>query len=132
MMEIFRGKAKGGEGLHAELQYHPKLKNLNGIEAFLGALAGKKLSDENLDKVAKELPNLASRIAVVGSLTHELPQEKNVAEWRTRSRIKCAMQPTCSRGGGTQEGRGRRAEIGADAREFMHAVSHEVQENLIV
>ncbi len=84
-MEVFRGKAKGGEGLHADLHYHPKLKNLNGIEAFIGAIAGKKLSEENLDKIAKELPNLASRIAVIGSLTHEMPQEKNVADWHALS-----------------------------------------------
>ncbi len=82
MMENFRGKAKGGEGLHAELQYHPKLKNLNGTEAFIGAIAGKKLSDENLDKIAKELPNFAYRVAVMGSITHELAPAKDAGKWR--------------------------------------------------
>jgi len=82
MMENFRGKAKGGEGLHADLQYHPKLKNLNSTEAFLGAIAGKKLSDENLDKVAKELPNFAYRVAVMGSITHEFAPTKGAAQWQ--------------------------------------------------
>lgn len=82
MMETFRGKAKGGEGLHADLQYHPKLKNLNGTEAFLGAIAGKKLSDENLDKVAKELPNLASRVGVMASITYEFAPDKGAAQWK--------------------------------------------------
>jgi len=85
MMETFRGKAKGGEGLHVDLQYHPKLKNLNGTEAFLGAIAGKKLSDENLDKVAKELPNFAYRVAVMGSITHEFPPAKDAGQWRDLS-----------------------------------------------
>jgi hypothetical protein len=82
LMENFRGKAKGGEGLHADLQYQPKLKNLNGTEAFLGAIAGKKLSDENLDKIAKELPNFAYRTAVIASITHEFPPGKEAAKWR--------------------------------------------------
>jgi hypothetical protein len=85
LMETFRGKTKGGEGLHVELQYQPKLKNLNGTEAFLGAIAGKKLSGENLDKIAKELPNFAYRVAVIGSITHEFPPEKNAAKWRALS-----------------------------------------------
>jgi hypothetical protein len=82
MMENFRGKAKGGEGLHADLQYHPKLKNLNGTEAFIGAIGGKKLSEENLDKIAKELPNFAYRVAVMGSITHELAPAKDASKWR--------------------------------------------------
>lgn len=86
MMENFRGKNKGGEGLHADLQYHPKLKNLNGTEAFLGAIAGKKLSDENLDKIAKELPNFAYRTAVIGSITYEFAPEKDAAKWRELSK----------------------------------------------
>ncbi|MSQ93373.1 MAG: hypothetical protein EXR98_02320 [Gemmataceae bacterium] len=85
VMEIFKGKAKGGEGLHAELQYSPPLKKLNGIEAFIGALAKKKLSDDNLAKVSKELPNLAYRLAVVGSITHEFPPAKGAGQWRELS-----------------------------------------------
>jgi hypothetical protein len=85
MMENFRGKNKGGEGLHADLQYHPKLKNLNGTEAFIGAIAGKKLSDENLDKIAKELPNFAYRVAIMGAITHEFAPEKDAVKWRELS-----------------------------------------------
>jgi hypothetical protein len=85
MMEVFKGKNKGGEGLHTDLHYHPKLKNLNGIEALIGALGSKKLSDENVDKVAKELPLLAYRVAVIGSITHEFPPDKRAGEWRSIS-----------------------------------------------
>ncbi len=85
MMEIFRNKSKGGEGLHADLQYSPQLKNLNGIEALIGALAKKKLSDDNLAKVSKELPTLAYRIAVVSALTHEFAPAKGAGEWRAMS-----------------------------------------------
>lgn len=85
MMENFRGKAKGGEGLHADLQYHPKLKNLNGTEAFLGAIAGKKLSDENLDKIARELPSFAYRTAVMGAITRAFAPEKGAAQWHELS-----------------------------------------------
>ena len=86
MMKIFLSKAKGGEGIHAELQYHPSLKNLNGIEALIGKLAGKKLSDDNLTKVEKELPYLGYRLAVVGSITHEFTPKKEVEKWREFSR----------------------------------------------
>lgn len=82
LMAIFRGKAKGGEGIHADLQYQPKLKNLNGIEALIGALATKKLSDANLDKVSKELVPLSYRIAVVGAVTHEVTPGKDAGKWR--------------------------------------------------
>ena len=85
LMEIFRNKSKGGEGLNADLQYHPKLKNLNGIEALLGALSAKKLSEDNLAKVEKELPKLAYRIAVVAAITHELTPQKRAGEWRDLS-----------------------------------------------
>jgi hypothetical protein len=85
MMDMFRNKSKGGEGLYADLQYQPKLKNLNGTEALIGALSAKKLSDTNLDKVAKELPHLSYRMAVVAALTHEMPPEKGAGEWRNLS-----------------------------------------------
>ena len=85
MMKLMFSKAKGGEGIHPDLQYLPKLKNLNGIEALLGALANKKLSDENLAKVSKELPPLAYRVAVIGALTHEFTPKKDVEKWRDYS-----------------------------------------------
>jgi hypothetical protein len=84
LMEIFRPRAKGGEELHADLQYVPKLKN-QGIGALIGTLQAKKISEANLAKIAKELPNLAYRIAVVASLTHELAPAKGAGEWRDLS-----------------------------------------------
>jgi hypothetical protein len=86
MMKMFLSKAKGGEGIHADLQYHPSLKNLNGIEALISKLATKKLSDDNLAKVEKELPNLGYRLAVVASITHEFTPKKEVEKWRDLSR----------------------------------------------
>ncbi len=80
-MEIYRNKAKGGEGIHADLQYQPKLKNQNGIEALIGALAAKKLSEENLAKVEKELPLLSYRIAVTANLTQYAAPEKGKERW---------------------------------------------------
>jgi hypothetical protein len=65
--------------------YQPKLKNLNGVEALIGALATKKLSDDNLARVSKELPRLAYRIAVMGSLTHEFTPAKETEKWREYS-----------------------------------------------
>jgi hypothetical protein len=81
MMKIYRNKAKGGEGIHDELQYQPKLKNQNGIESLIGALAAKKLSDDNLAKVEKELPLLSYRIAVTASLTQYAAPEKGKERW---------------------------------------------------
>lgn len=86
MMKMFLSNAKGGEGIHADLQYHPSLKNLNGIEALISKLATKKLSDDNLAKVEKELPNLGYRLAVVASITHEFTPKKEVEKWRDLSR----------------------------------------------
>ena len=37
------------------MHYHPKLKNLNGIEALIGALGSKKLSDENVSTAVADL-----------------------------------------------------------------------------
>ena len=85
LMEIFRNKSKGGEGIHVDLQYQPKLKNLNGIESLIGTLGAKKISDDNLAKISKELPNLAYRSAVVALLTGGLAPEKGAAEWRDLS-----------------------------------------------
>lgn len=85
LMKTMFTKAKGGEGIHPDLHYLPKLKNLNGIEALIGALANKKLSDENLAKVSKELPLLAYRVAVLGALTHEFTPKKDIEKWRDYS-----------------------------------------------
>jgi hypothetical protein len=87
LMTPFRSEAKGGEGIHPDLQYQPKLKNQNGIEALLNALGQKKLTDENAAKVSKELSLLGRRIAVYGSLTHEAyaPDAKDAKQWRELS-----------------------------------------------
>ncbi|HZZ78125.1 MAG TPA: cytochrome c [Gemmataceae bacterium] len=85
IMEIYRNKAKGGEGIHADLQYQPKLKNQNGIEALIGALASKKLNEANLDKVAVELPRLSYRIAVTANLTQVAAPAKGKERWAALS-----------------------------------------------
>lgn len=87
LMDLFRNKDKGGEGLHTDLHLTKKLANLNGSEELIGALASKKQTDANLDKAAKELELLAYRIAVIGSLTHDLAPTMKVkngdpAQWR--------------------------------------------------
>jgi hypothetical protein len=71
VMMLFANKAKGGEGVHADLFYSPKVKNQNGSEALINALASKKLSDANVGKMAKELELLAYRTAVIAALTLE-------------------------------------------------------------
>jgi hypothetical protein len=77
LMDLFRGKAKGGEGITEDLQYNAKLKNQNGIEALINALATKKLTDANADKMAKELEILGYRVATIGALTLQRgPAEK--------------------------------------------------------
>jgi hypothetical protein len=71
VMMVFAGKAKGGEGIPAELQYNPKLKNQNGGEALINALSDKKPSNASVAKMAKELELFAYRTAVIGALTLE-------------------------------------------------------------
>ncbi len=110
MMETFRNRAKQRvDGIHADLQYLPKLKNQNSVEALIGALANKKLSEENLAKVEKELPLLSYRIAVMANLSqHAAPRGIRNAgpSWRPtcanqlsrwRNRRKRRMQPESSR-----------------------------------
>ena len=71
VMMVFASKAKGGEGIPAELQYNPKLKNQNGGEALINALSDKKPSNASVAKMAKELELFAYRTAVIGALTLE-------------------------------------------------------------
>lgn len=85
LMEIFRGQAKGGEGIHPDLQYQPKLAKLNGIEALIGALGAKQITEANLAKIAKELPNLSYRIAVVASITHVQAPKQGAGQWQALS-----------------------------------------------
>jgi cytochrome c556 len=82
MMETFRNRTKQRvDGIHADLQYQPKLKNQNSIEALIGALATKKLSEENLAKVEKELPLLSYRIAVMANLSQHAAPAKDTERW---------------------------------------------------
>jgi hypothetical protein len=69
LMTLFETKAKKGEGLHPDLHYSAKIKNANGIEAMIYAMADKKLTDANAAKVSKELELLAYRVAVIGEIT---------------------------------------------------------------
>jgi hypothetical protein len=80
MMNLLRIKAKGGEGTAEALQYNAKLKNLNNIEALIGALATKQLTDDNVAKTSKELELLAYRLAVMGSITHDNAPSDRVAK----------------------------------------------------
>ena len=81
MMDLYAGKEKKGDGIHASLQYQPKLKNLNSIEGLLGSLSRKKLSDEQLGMVAEELPRLAYWIEKTAELTRLNPPAENADKW---------------------------------------------------
>lgn len=83
LMDLLRNKAKGGEGLAPALQYG-KLKNLNGGEALIGALASKKLTATNVKKMARELELFADRVAVLGALTHAYAPQKKSEKGGTR------------------------------------------------
>jgi hypothetical protein len=77
IMTPLANKAKGGEGLPAELQYNVKLKKLNGTEALIVALSDKALSTTNAGKMAKELELTAYRVAAIGALTRRRGPHKN-------------------------------------------------------
>jgi hypothetical protein len=86
LMEHFKTKAKGGDGIHPSLQSNIRLKGTqNGIEEKLRALAMKKLSDANMKKEAEELALLGYRAAVVGELTYFYTPRKNAKEWQELS-----------------------------------------------
>ncbi|MCI0458117.1 MAG: hypothetical protein L0Z62_14230 [Gemmataceae bacterium] len=91
VMEHFKTKMKGGEGLHPLLQSNIRLKGTqNGIEEKIRNLAMKKIADAALAKEADELALMAYRAAVVGALAHSyLPKPKakggTIAEWRELS-----------------------------------------------
>lgn len=71
LMDHFRTAAKGGDGMHPDLQNNIKFKGaLNGIEEKIRYLALKELPANTLKKEAKELELLGYRTAVVGSLTY--------------------------------------------------------------
>jgi hypothetical protein len=80
LMTPLANKAKGGEGIPAELQYSAKLKSQNGTEALLVALATKQLSVANTGKFAKELEMIGYRVATIGALTRRRGPTKNKEE----------------------------------------------------
>jgi hypothetical protein len=80
LMTLMANKAKGGEGLPADLQYTAKLKSQNGTEALLVALATKQLSVANTGKFAKELEVIGYRVATIGALTRRRGPTKKKEE----------------------------------------------------
>jgi hypothetical protein len=86
LMEFFKTKNKGGEGIHPALQSNIRLKGaLNGIEEKLRALSMKKLTDANMTKEADELTLLGYRMAVVGELTYFYTPKQKAKEWQDLS-----------------------------------------------
>jgi hypothetical protein len=77
LMDHLRPKAKGGDGMHPDLQSNVKLKGaLNGIEEKVRALGMKELNETGMKKEAKEMELMAYRIAVVGALTYNFAPPK--------------------------------------------------------
>jgi hypothetical protein len=71
LMDHFRTLAKGGDGMHPDLQNNVKFKGaLNGIEEKIRYLSLKELSMAGIKKEAKELELLAYRTSVMGALTY--------------------------------------------------------------
>jgi hypothetical protein len=91
LMDHFRPQAKGGDGMHPDLQSNIKFKGaLNGIEEKIRYLSLKELSPAAMKKEAKELELLGYRSAVVGELTFLYAPAtkeagKDPADWRRYS-----------------------------------------------
>jgi hypothetical protein len=89
LMTPLATKAKGGEGIHPDLQYTAKLKGQNGVEALIIALSNKKPSDASVGKMSKELELLGYRVATMGALAlRRGPGKKHaneVKEWDEQS-----------------------------------------------
>jgi cytochrome c556 len=91
IMEHYKTKGKGGEGIHPALQSNIKLKGTqNGIEEKIRTLILKRMQQPVLDKEAEELALMAYRIAAVAELAHEYAPAKKTAkkdpdEWRVYS-----------------------------------------------
>jgi hypothetical protein len=92
-MMQFANKAKGGEGIHPDLQYNAKVKNQNGSEALINALALKKPSDANVAKMSHELELLGYRSAVIASLGLERgPPDDKKADLKSWNELAVAMR----------------------------------------
>ena len=88
LMDHFHTLAKGGDGMHPELQSNIKFKGaLNGTEEKLRYLSLKELSPTAMKKEAKELQLLGYRTSVVGALTYLYAPAKKMGakdpeDWR--------------------------------------------------
>jgi hypothetical protein len=90
MMNIFKTKNKGGEGMAPALQSNIRLKGaLNGIEEKYRELAKKKLLAARVGTEAEELVLLAYKTAVLAELTdlHPAPRKAgaNPSDWHQLS-----------------------------------------------
>jgi hypothetical protein len=85
LMNLYRQKKKGGEGLAEALQSTRPLKNTNGVEDKITYLAKKQLKPAMLAKESKELALLGYELAADGSLTSALGKtqaKKGPEQWR--------------------------------------------------
>lgn len=88
IMEHYKVKSKGGDGIHTDLQSNIRLKGaLNGIEEKLRDLATKPKTQLVVDKESNELGLLAYRAAVHAGLIHYYAPAKKIGdrdpnEWR--------------------------------------------------
>jgi hypothetical protein len=82
IMNPLKTKAKGGDGIHPDLQVNIRLKGTqNGIEEKIRNLAQKPMTDTNMTKTAKELALFAYRLAVLGEIVHEYAPKKGKNQW---------------------------------------------------
>jgi hypothetical protein len=88
IMEHYKTKMKGGDGIHPDLQSNIRLKGTqNGIEEKIRTLSMKEIKPLVLDKEANELALMAYRAAVHGEVTYYFAPAKKVGnkdprEWR--------------------------------------------------
>jgi len=88
LMNLYRMKSKGGEGIATALQSTGPLKKQNGIEEKVRYLVRKKLTADKLATEADDLALLGYKMAVDGALTATFAptQKKGVRDWRDLSR----------------------------------------------
>jgi hypothetical protein len=87
LMNVYRTKKKGGEGIAPALQSTGPLKQQNGIEEKIRYLARKKMAPAKLAKESEALALLGYELAADGSLTATFAaaQKKDPARWREYS-----------------------------------------------
>jgi hypothetical protein len=88
VMQPFKLKYKGGDGISANLMTNQKLKGKggNGIEEKVRALARRKLTDAQMKKEAEDIALMSDKIAAIGHLAYEwVPKQegkKNPKDWK--------------------------------------------------